>query len=299
MSVAEEPQASAIAWCGTLNNYSIDEIVEFKAFCDEHCSYWIFQKERGESGTPHLQAYICLLRKGRLSFMRRRLSERWHWETRKGSHTQARDYCEKEDSREPGTEPEWGGVEPKQGNRSDIAEFVQAVTAGQSDLQLLETYPVQFLLHYSKLQRIRDVKRKKEPYEKPEVNVYYGPTGTGKSRAVHDALGESGWWKAIPGQGLWFDGYDGQPVVWFDDYRGEIGYSLLLNILDGYGTRVQVKGSSVWFKPQKIYFTSNIEPYKWYQWNETELYAPLERRITNLVEYLDHSGATRVHLPRP
>lgn len=297
-SVADTPaQASSVGWCGTLNNWNEEDVVSFRAFGEQHCSYWIFQREVGESGTPHLQAYVCLERKGRLSYLRNRLTERWHWEVRRGSHKQAKEYCEKEDSRVAGTEPESGGVEPQQGARTDIKEFVAAVVRGATDRQLLEEYPVQFMLHFGKLQRLRGTVRPKGSYRLPEVYIYYGPTGTGKSKAVFEACGEDDWWKAIPGQGRWFDGYNGQDIAWFDDFRGETGYSLLLNICDGYGTEVEVKSSSVWFHPKKIFFTSNCEPYKWYSWNEKELYAPFERRIKKLVEFKE-DGTKVYHIDK-
>jgi len=271
----------SIGWIGTLNNYTEDDIDQFRAFAVEHCKYFIFQREVGEgAGTPHLQAYIRLLRKNRLSYIRQRLVTRWHWEPQRGSHEQARDYCSKAETREAGTEPESGGVEPEQGKRSDIAEFVKAIQAGDSDRELLEKHPSAYFLHGSKIDRIREITRPRAVYAKPVVNVYYGETGTGKSRAVDEELADTEFWKAIPGGGKWFDGYESQEAAWFDDYRGEIGYSLFLNILDGYGTRVEKKGSTCWFKPKRIYITSNAHPDSWYVYDDKNPYSALKRRIS-------------------
>lgn len=276
----------SIGWIGTLNNYTEDDIDQFRAFATQHCKYYIFQREVGErDGTPHLQAYIRLLRKNRLSYIRQRIVTRWHWEPQQGSHEQARDYCSKAETREPGTQPESGGEEPQQGSRSDLAKFVNDIKSGCSDLELLEKHPSAYFLHGSKIDRIRDVIRPRAVYAKPLVNVYYGETGTGKSRAVDEELADTEFWKAIPGGGKWFDGYESQTAAWFDDYRGEIPYSLFLNILDGYGTRVEKKGGTCWFKPSRIYITSNAHPDTWYTYDAKCPYEALKRRISVCKEF--------------
>lgn len=276
---------TSIAWIGTLNNYSEQDVTNWRKFIGEHCSYGIWQREVGEQGTPHIQAYICLLRKQRLSFLKKRCSSRWHWEIRRGTHAEAKEYCSKEDTRAQGTEPEESGVEPAQGSRTDLAEFTRRIIDGACDRELLDEFPSAFLLHSARIARIRGVMRPRAEYRAPEVVIYYGDTDTGKSRAVFEEIGESNYWKAIPGSSKWFDGYENQSLVWFDDYRGELPFGTLLNITDGFGTTAEVKGGTCWFKPEKIWFTANDHPEQWYEYSSKNPWDAFKRRITKIVKF--------------
>lgn len=112
------------------------------------------------------------------------------------------------------------------------------------------------------------------------VIVYHGRTGSGKTRAVMDNLPSPDDIWIYSGDG-WFDGYDGQPIVLFDDFSGsEFKISYLLRLLDRYPMQVKVKGGFVNFNPQEIYITSNLAPQAWYPNAHQEHVAAMFRRIT-------------------
>lgn len=83
-------------WCFTYNNYDngskILLIDTFKKFC----SGWIFQTEKGENGTPHIQGYIECINKMRWSTFK--LPTKIHWETARGERAENIAYCSKDDS---------------------------------------------------------------------------------------------------------------------------------------------------------------------------------------------------------
>lgn len=120
---------------------------------------------------------------------------------------------------------------------------------------------------------------------------YYGPTGTGKTRrAMWEAEQEFGpgsvYVKNSPNK--WFDGYDGQKVVIFDDLRSSwFEYSFLLKLLDRYGCQVEVKGGVRQWKPDVIYVTAPIPPKEMYagmqeRESERDSIAQLLRRVTHV-----------------
>lgn len=81
--------------CFVLNNWTQTELDKLVTFAKVRgCSY-IYAKEIGESGTPHIQGYINFGK--RVSFnVLRKLSPRAHWEKCKGSEKQNVDYCRKD-----------------------------------------------------------------------------------------------------------------------------------------------------------------------------------------------------------
>lgn len=103
----------------------------------------------------------------------------------------------------------------------------------------------------------------------PKVVVLHGPTGTGKSHTARAELSELYEEDDIyiwhPQQGTWFDGYEGQRGVLFEEFRGQIPFGFLLSLLDKYDCRVQCKGSTTQFAAETIYITSPKPPKEWYE----------------------------------
>lgn len=53
----------------------------------------------------HVQGFVIFKTPQRISALQKILGDKCHVEARKGSKRQAADYCRKEESRKPGTEP--------------------------------------------------------------------------------------------------------------------------------------------------------------------------------------------------
>lgn len=94
------------------------------------------------------------------------------------------------------------------------------------------------------------------------VKVFWGSTGTGKSRKAWEEAGEEAYCKD-PRSKFW-DGYQDQVNVVIDEFRGGIDIAHLLRWFDRYPVRVEIKGSSRPLVAQSIWITSNLEPSKWY-----------------------------------
>lgn len=107
--------------------------------------------------------------------------------------------------------------------------------------------------------------------------VFWGNTGVGKSRrAWEEATMEA--YPKDPRTKFWC-GYNGQKNVVIDEFRGGIDISHLLRWLDRYPVIVEIKGSSVVLKAEKIWITSNIPPRHWYPDLDVSTYEALERRL--------------------
>lgn len=98
--------------------------------------------------------------------------------------------------------------------------------------------------------------------QKTETWVIYGPPGTGKSRFVRERVGLGGFWKSPNNN--WWDGYTGQADVVMDDYKSWLPWSELLQVMDEYPLRVQVKGGFTTFVAKRVFITTNFKPAEWY-----------------------------------
>ena len=98
--------ARSRAYVFTINNWT-EEDIEAVSLCK--AQYTVYGKEVGENGTPHLQGYMYFKSARTLKSISKKLP-RAYLAVRKGSHVQAREYCQKDgDYVELGTEPEQNG----------------------------------------------------------------------------------------------------------------------------------------------------------------------------------------------
>lgn len=260
--------------CLTINNPT--RPIDFDA---RWMDYLVFQKEVGESGTPHFQGYLEL--KAPLSFMnlKRRLPLGAHIEERRGSQQQAIAYCKKEESRVEGP---WEFGEPKQqGKRNDLHELTDLARAGKRKIEADTLMPTTYARHYKAYAHIQSLY--KPARRSREVILLQGEPGTGKTRYVLDRY-PNAYVIPISSKEIWFDGYDGQDVVLIDDFAGQIPLIQFLRVLHEYPEQVPIKGGHVWFNPAIIYITSNYSISEWYKWEGREVSRDaLVRRITSTI----------------
>jgi len=150
-------------------------------------SYFVYQHEIGESGTKHLQGVISFTNPRTFASLARRIRG-WHIEIMRGSIEQAVTYCTKEETRDPDFgEPETFGTRPRNagrsGGRSDIDAVAQAITEGASVDAIAEQYGGEFIKFHRGIERLIGLRMPTRNF-KTEIRWYYGPTGTGKTRAA-------------------------------------------------------------------------------------------------------------------
>jgi hypothetical protein len=262
-------------WCFTLNNFSEEEHKQLTELgSHDNVQYLILGKETGESGTPHIQGFISLKKKKRFNWIKEAIGTRAHIEIAKGSPKQNRDYCSKD-----GAYEEYGEVPRGQGNRSDLEIAANLVRSGKRLREIAEEAPSAFIRYGSGISRLQFYHRPNRRCATPDIQTFWGPTGTGKTRRVWEFANPDELWIS-PG-GSWFDGYDGHRAVLFDDFDGgwfKITY--LLKLLDRYVMPIPIKGGHTWWYPDVIYITTNIEPKDWYPQAKSEHQKALLRRLT-------------------
>lgn len=247
--------------------------------------FLVFQEETGENGTRHFQGYLGLRRERPLAFVRRNYSERAHWERRRGTHAEAIAYVTKEDTRTGG--PFTFGEVPEaadQGVRSDLAAAIGSLRTGGLK-RVAEEHPEQFVRFHRGLSVLT---RYLPPPERPLPNVYlyYGPSGTGKTRTAierSEAMGLD-WHKQTP-FAKFHTGIEREPPVYIlDEFTGWWPLDYLLTFLDRYRLLLETKFGECYLMAEYIYITTNRHPGTWYDYtNRATQYAAIARRITGVV----------------
>jgi len=175
-----------------------------------------------------------------------------------GTPEQVKKYCTKQDKNafECGEMPI---NEP--GKRTDLHLVTSRILKGERFGELLdEENAGTFVKFHRGLQFLRNLVREKEAKIPPFVVWLYGPTGRGKTRSAYNAgcalFGKQRTW--ISEDKLeWFEGYDGQDLVVFDDFRSKSArFPQLLRLLDRYEGRVPIKGTSAPWNPKIICVTT-------------------------------------------
>ncbi len=98
---SSSPQCSpAKYWAFTLNNYTEEEVLELKQIDSSKVPRLVFQREKGENGTPHLQGALMFKTKGRPFCLL--THKRCHWSKKYKDSTpkQLFDYACKKDTRD-------------------------------------------------------------------------------------------------------------------------------------------------------------------------------------------------------
>lgn len=240
----------------------------------------------------HFQCYIEFKRPQlgtRISTLLAVPSNSVHFEVSRGTSSENIDYCSKEESRVSGP---WrvGDPQPGQGSRSDLESACNSLRDGGIK-RVAEDHPSVYVKYAKGFQQLEQALRpSNHSFEPKEIIIRWGESGLGKTKFAYETYSnsEGGFYRApAPTKGsVWFDGYNGESTVLFDDYGGASLYplSMFLQLLDGYAMLVPVKGGFVPWKPRRIVITSNINPDMWYQGENPQQAYALRRRYTDVVE---------------
>lgn len=280
------------------------EAEETSAALTKFFGYWICQLEKcPRTGAPHFQGYFELLAAETIVSLKTKLepvfgeaSNYVHYEVARGTREENLAYCSKDETRWEGTFPmlfeqatpgavngedvEFQYIMGHVRKHSTIKEILDGIEheakipakrrAGVMWKVLAQTKALTHVINYYKAVDI-------PLYRAVEVWVIWGDPGVGKTWDVlHPPPGSDytteDVYRRTLSLGQWWDGYNGEKVLVLDDFgcpdsRGNfpIPPGEMLDIMQGYQHRVQVKGSVVQGNWLKVFIISNIEPNRWYR----------------------------------
>jgi len=235
------------------------------------CSYIVYGKEVGESGTPHLQGFVQF-KTEKSEKQVRKLLPGCHVELARTIQA-ASDYCKKDGEwRQRGTPP----VTPKEKGEAEQQRWKRYREAAEEGE--FEEIPEKIRFNSPKLLKFHHetaLNRRKIPDTEDRMEWYWGESGTGKSRKAREENPEA----YLKNCNKWWCGYTDQDVVIIEDFdkRHDVLAHHLKLWGDRYPFQAETKGGSQKIRPTKIIVTSNYHPRD--IWTEESDLHPILRRF--------------------
>ena len=305
--------------------YSMTE----QQICDDVLNKWLGDDDKRSGavmycisalGLEHLHCVFESEKTFRPLSALKKLFPKVHIEITKGNKKQVEDYINKVGKFEEKGEKiiaksQQGEIKGCQGKRTDLIsldDISLLIENGSTPRQIFKQYPkalkeqkaVEWLFYNHRAENtppIRDVK----------VTWLFGSTGCGKSYTYVELVNKYGEENVylVSDYEHPFDMYNGEPIVMFDEFRGQIRYSNLLTILDRYKQQVSARYANKMMLWSEVYITSPFLPCELYQ-NARERNAEFDslnqllRRINTLLycfkyEYEDMTVYAKYKLDIP
>lgn len=290
-------------WCFTYNLAAGEVLNEYTAALQEtiqtltRVGYAVYQVEQAPTtGQVHVQGFIHFLSNQRGSAVKRIVGNSAHVEKANGTAAQNRDYCTKDDTRLGGTEPwEYGDCPATAGSRQDLVRIRNQIQEGATNSMLWENNFELMARNYRAVAEYRRVLVEAiDREDAPAVTIYWGDTGTGKTRrAYHEARAHgTPFFVSLPTHDkapAWFDGWNGVDPIIIDDFDCEYEIGAFKRLIDRYPISVPVKGGFIPCRVKYIWITSNTDPADWYAVAPVRHYQAVQRRVADArVERIFH-----------
>ena len=245
-----QPQQSR-SWIGTLNNYTEGDLQAIRQF---ECLYKAIGFHVGsKSHIPHIHVLVQF--KNPRGWPKKGLTNRYHWEPRRGSVTQAINYLNKESRLEEyGERP----ADPKS-YEEGFDELVDQIKEGHVD-----KYSLAYANHegYANRRLAETKPRRNYDGDLKDKNIWiWGPPRTGKSRLVRTTFDSSEIY--VKNLNKWWDAYDDTQhrVVLIEDadpIHCKFLAHLFKNWADRYSFNPEIKNGSTVVNPDyHLVVTSN------------------------------------------
>lgn len=263
---------------------------------EEWMSYIVMGSETcPETGRQHWQGYLETSKKITLTGIKSKGGQ-WatcHLEKAHGTLEDNFAYCTKE-----GDQYLEFGEPMEAGKRTDLYKLADAVVSGATTVsEILVENPLAYHVYGRTLEKLEDqrlLRQTRGAWAPPVVKWFWGETGAGKSRtAMEEAMAlangdakmiyrhtwdDNGWW----------DRYQGEPFVIFDEFRCQVPFHQLLTWLDGYEVCVKRRARlPVPLMATHIWVTSSKHPKDCYDKEKLgEDVGQLLRRLSGVTHFI-------------
>lgn len=280
-TATKKQQAPAANYCFTYNNYTAETEAQLVEWLKANTKYYVVGHEVGEQGTPHLQGYMQLKKKQRMTAIHQQLPVRMHLEPARGSALQNAKYCSKAGDFTSAGEP------VVKGQRSDLEAFKADVDDGLTYNQALRVhtkvvarYP-KFAKEYVALvaaekapkceiaefrpwqQAIMDIVAQ-PPHDRHIHWVFDHDGGKGKTFLAKHLVSVHGAFYSTGGKSTdIIYSYSGQRIVIFDFVREThdfVNYGAIESIKNGLMSSNKYESCQKFYPPPHVIVFANFQP---------------------------------------
>jgi len=251
--------------------------------------YAIYQYEKSESGTYHIQGFIIYKNSKRFKnvkqdFPTSRIKEP------NGSNIQNRDYCTKKDSRVAG--PWEIGEFSEMRSRNDIVQFFEAMQLGASNILLKSMFPVLYSQYKpDTIEKFRQDELKEEygqRFRSVKVTYIYGAARLGKTTYIYDKYPMKDICRVNNYTRGAFESYTNQKVLVLDEFTGQLNITFMNNLLDKFPVDLPARFTNRTACFSEVYIISNLPLTKLYQDDQLhvpEVYNAFRERIHEIIKF--------------
>jgi len=256
-----------------------------------------------ERGMKHVHAVIEDSKPIRFSAIKK-IFESWHIEPTKGTKEQAEDYINARGKyAEKGEKilatARHGEIKGAQGKSKEL-EIIETLLDNGLTPQKIMDQSLSYRRHDKIIKEAYYRKRILCTPTEREVNVtwHVGDSGSGKSYIqvkLIEKHGEDGLFLMSDYTGGGFDNYNGEKILFMDEFRGQIKYNQLLVILDKYKSQVHARYTNAYTLWDEVHITSVLPPERVYSKMVSENadldnFRQLKRRITTVAYHYQVNG---------
>jgi hypothetical protein len=192
-----------------------------------------------------------------------------------------------------------GEIQGRQGKRNDLDEIEELIELGLTPTEIIMK---QFSYRrYSGMikQAYYDKRKSETPFVRDMKVVYHvGESGSGKSYTsskIVEAQGEDAIYMLTDYERGGFDSYNGQPILFMDEYRGQLRYAILLQVLDVYKVEIGSRYNNTAALWTEVHITSVYPPEMLYdkmvkEHQSIDTLRQFLRRINTIVYHYKQSG---------
>lgn len=282
--IMNKSMESSRSWFCVLNNPAkiFGEDTSPSDMVDMAINLWIKDKpqrtcavnyEIGDNGTPHMHMVLEDPSKSRFTAVQK-LFPSIHIERTRGSKEQAEDYINKrgrfEEKGHTVVIPAvyHGSIKASQGIRNDLQIIEELIEQGKKPSEIT-SLSISFMKHETLIKKCFFQKRFSEIPLHRKVTVYWhvGDSGSGKTysyiKLMKDHPEDVYLFNDYDGSG--FDLYEGQSILFMDEFKGNIRFQLLLNLLDSYKIQLHCRYTNSYALWDEVHISSIYPPEEAYR----------------------------------